>query len=173
MATLLAHMSQVFRRDGRAFGSVLTVAWLFRVASMLLSCLFVVVVSVSRWYRPHALFSPFVFAASGIVVSYLPMFIPLLILFRVFVYSKDLSSVVLVSSLSSTPSKRRSVSGRWASSGQAGRSIIGRVELGVDALSAAHWELTEAEKGMQVRINRMERSVGGGGSVCRGYKERG
>lgn len=73
----------------------------------------------------------------------------------------DLSSVVLVSSLSSTPSKRRSGSGRWASSGHVGRSLMGQVDLGVDDLSAAHWELTEAERGLQVQDEfKTERDVG-------------
>ncbi|CAN0289204.1 unnamed protein product [Hapterophycus canaliculatus] len=71
----------------------------------------------------------------------------------------DLSSVVLVSSLSSTPGRRRSGSGRWAAGrggqgrGQARQAgpTMGRVDLGVDDLSAAHWELAEAERGLEVR----------------------
>lgn len=37
--------------------------------------------------------------------------------------------------------------------------MMGQVELGVDDLSAAHWELAEAERGLE---------VGGGGGVCVG-----
>ncbi|CAN0426241.1 unnamed protein product, partial [Ectocarpus sp. 12 AP-2014] len=72
----------------------------------------------------------------------------------------DLSSVVLVSSLSSTPGRRKSGSGRWAT-GQEQRGVtqtrMGGVDLGVDDLSAAHWELTEAERDLQRREREVDR----------------
>ncbi|CAN0258229.1 unnamed protein product, partial [Laminaria digitata] len=61
----------------------------------------------------------------------------------------DLSSVVLVSSLSSAPGERRSGSSRWATG--TGDGVMRRVDLGVDDLSAAHWELTEVERDLKVR----------------------
>lgn len=57
---------------------------------------------------------------------------------------------MLVSSLSSTPGVRRSGSGRWATGPGGGQALMGRVDLGVDDLSAAHWELAEAERGLEV-----------------------
>lgn len=60
-----------------------------------------------------------------------------------------MSSVVLVSSLSSALGERRSGSGRWATGPADG--IRRHVDLGVDDLSAAHWELTELERDLKAR----------------------
>lgn len=49
--------------------------------------------------------------------------------------------------------------------------MVDRVDLGVDDLSAAHWELTEAEQGLQVRLGEYE--TGGWGRGVGGSKDGG